>query len=94
MQRRTEVLAKLEALRADKVIGKALEAVVTLYIGRDSRKIWRRDTQLPLPELFNVSEVDLLTWSTPATQIALTISAVERFRATPNATAAGATSPT
>jgi isoleucyl-tRNA synthetase len=61
LQRRREVLAKLEALRAGKVIGKALEAVVTLYVS------WKKEEELitkvlpSLPELFNVSEVDTLS---------------------------------
>ena len=53
---REQVLTKLEGLRAEKVIGKSLEATVTLF-----------ETDAPLsayvdslPELFNVSEVDLL----------------------------------
>jgi isoleucyl-tRNA synthetase len=58
-QRRTEVLARLEALRAEKTIGKALEAVVTLYIGETEKNLLSRELA-SLPELFNVSEVDLL----------------------------------
>ena len=53
--KRTEVLAKLEDLRAKKTIGKALEASVTMYLSAE-------DTVVPrylkaLPELFNVSVV-------------------------------------
>ncbi len=58
-QRRTEVLGKLEELRANKTIGKALEAVVTLYIGETEKNLYRKYLA-SLPELFNVSEVDLL----------------------------------
>jgi isoleucyl-tRNA synthetase len=58
-QRRTEVLGKLEELRANKTIGKALEAVVTLYIGETEKNLDRKYLA-SLPELFNVSEVDLL----------------------------------
>ena len=58
-QRRTEVLGNLEELRANKTIGKALEAVVTLYIGETEKNLDRRYLA-SLPELFNVSEVDLV----------------------------------
>ena len=58
---RTEVLAELEVLRAEKVIGKSLEAEVTLFLGTSQKT----DQLLvkyagALPELFNVSEVTLL----------------------------------
>jgi isoleucyl-tRNA synthetase len=58
---RTEVLAKLEKLRADKVIGKSLEASVTFFVDEFAAA----DSMLKryasaLPELFNVSEVELL----------------------------------
>ena len=54
---RTKVLAKLETLRAEKVIGKSLEAEVKLFVSRE-------DAFVPsaylaaLPELFNVSAVN------------------------------------
>jgi isoleucyl-tRNA synthetase len=54
---RSQVLAKLELLRAEKVIGKSLEAVVTLSEGSDGLL---RKYAIALPELFNVSEVELL----------------------------------
>jgi len=54
---RSQVLAKLEVLRAEKVIGKSLEAVVTLSEGSDGLL---RKYAIALPELFNVSEVELL----------------------------------
>jgi len=57
---RTAVFSKLENLRAQKVIGKSLEAVVSLYIGETEKKLATRYAA-SLPELFNVSEVDLLT---------------------------------
>ena len=60
LQRRTEVLAKLESLRAEKVIGKALEAVVTLYIAGTAEEHLIARSIESLPELFNVSEVDIL----------------------------------
>jgi isoleucyl-tRNA synthetase len=60
LERRTGVLAKLERLRADKIIGKALEAVVTLYTG-DPEVALLEEYATSLPELFNVSEVDFLT---------------------------------
>jgi isoleucyl-tRNA synthetase len=59
LQKRTEVLAKLETLRAEKVIGKALEAVVTLPATNDEDLIGRYLESLP--ELFNVSEVDIIS---------------------------------
>jgi isoleucyl-tRNA synthetase len=58
LQTRTEVLGKLEELRANKTIGKALEAVVTKYIGETEKNL--RKYFASLPELYNVSEVDLL----------------------------------
>ena len=54
------MLAKLETLRAEKVIGKALEAVVTLYIGETEKNLAEKYAA-SLTELFNVSEVDILT---------------------------------
>jgi isoleucyl-tRNA synthetase len=53
---RSQVLAKLELLRAEKAIGKSLEAVVTLSEGQDGLL---RKYAIALPELFNVSEVEL-----------------------------------
>ena len=53
---RGKVLAKLEVLRAEKVIGKSLEAVVTL--SERSDEVLRKYA-VALPELFNVSEVQL-----------------------------------
>jgi isoleucyl-tRNA synthetase len=58
--RRIQVLAKLEHLRAEKVIGKALEAVVTLYVSWGTVDKALAKHVGSLPELFNVSEVDLL----------------------------------
>jgi isoleucyl-tRNA synthetase len=58
LQTRTEVLSKLEELRANKTIGKALEAVVSKYIGETEKNL--RAFFASLPELYNVSEVDLL----------------------------------
>ncbi len=60
LQKRSEVLAKLEALRTEKVIGKALEAVVTLYFDGSSDEDGMASYITSLPELFNVSEVDIL----------------------------------
>jgi isoleucyl-tRNA synthetase len=59
LQKRTEVLAKLETLRAEKVIGKALEAVVALSAPAEQDLLAKYLESLP--ELFNVSEVDILT---------------------------------
>ncbi len=53
---REQVLTRLEKLRAEKVIGKSLEATVTL-LETDASLSAYVDS---LPELFNVSEVDLL----------------------------------
>ena len=61
LQLRTEVLAKLETLRAQKVIGKSLEAVVTLSAKEYSGIPALTNYAYALPELFNVSEVDFLT---------------------------------
>ncbi len=58
---RSAVLAKLEVLRADKVIGKSLEAIVTLYVTEYDAESPLRKYAVALPELFNVSEVDLVT---------------------------------
>jgi isoleucyl-tRNA synthetase len=58
---RSEVLAKLEVLRAEKVIGKSLEAVVRLSADSDGLL---RKYAIALPELFNVSEVELAGPST------------------------------
>ena len=61
LQVRNEVLAKLEGLRAQKVIGKSLEAVVTLSAKEYSAAPALTKYAETLPELFNVSEVDFLT---------------------------------
>jgi isoleucyl-tRNA synthetase len=65
---RTEVLAKLEPLRAEKVIGKALEAIVTLPVDAAIDNSVTGKYEDSLPELFNVSEVDIAT-GTDATGI-------------------------
>jgi isoleucyl-tRNA synthetase len=59
LELRTTVLAKLESLRAQKIIGKSLEAVVTLHVKETDDRLRRYAASLP--ELFNVSEVDFLT---------------------------------
>ena len=53
---REQVLAKLEVLRAEKVIGKSLEAKVTLHAGENGLLTKYEGA---LAELFNVSEVGL-----------------------------------
>lgn len=58
---RTQVLAQLEVLRSDKVIGKSLEAIVTLNQARESSDSPLQNYASALPELFNVSEVELIT---------------------------------
>ena len=58
LELRGKVLAKLEVLRADKVIGKALEAEVTLLVSREDAWLPSRYVGA-LPELFNVSAVKL-----------------------------------
>ncbi|QHN04085.1 isoleucine--tRNA ligase [Granulicella sp. WH15] len=60
---RDQVLLKLEALRAEKIIGKALEAEVTLSANpTDLALLTRYETALP--ELFNVSTVKLAAGET------------------------------
>jgi isoleucyl-tRNA synthetase len=59
LELRTAVLAKLESLRAQKIIGKSLEAIVTLHVTESDGRLRKYATSLP--ELFNVSEVDFLT---------------------------------
>jgi isoleucyl-tRNA synthetase len=61
LELRGQVLAKLELLRANKVIGKSLEAVVTLYVTEYGDGDLLRKYARALPELFNVSEVEFLT---------------------------------
>ena len=58
LAKRAEVLAKLEVLRAEKVIGKALEAEVVLGYGEDVALLAKYADALP--ELFNVSRVTVL----------------------------------
>jgi isoleucyl-tRNA synthetase len=79
LELRSQVLAKLEVLRADKVIGKSLEAVVTLYVGDFSDGILQKYEEA-LPELFNVSEVELQTvgHNDPGYQPALSVRHSER----------------
>jgi len=73
--RRNEVLTKLESLRAEKVIGKALEAVVTLYVGQGGETVALEKHAGILPELFNVSEVDFLTVHTTDPEYVANLSA-------------------
>jgi isoleucyl-tRNA synthetase len=62
---RSEVLAKLERLRAEKAIGKSLEATVSLFVVEPSEERAMLTNYAPaLPELFNVSEVDLVAGAT------------------------------
>ena len=58
---RDQVLAQLEVLRAGKVIGKSLEAVVTINQTGASGLDLLEKYASSLPELFNVSEVDVIT---------------------------------
>ena len=62
---REQVLAKLETLRAEKTIGKSLEACVTLCPSELSPILEKYP--FALPELFNVSEVDFLAATHTAT---------------------------
>ena len=57
---RAQVLAQLEVLRADKVIGKSLEAVVMLSLPEASSEGTIQKYADALPELFNVSEVEIV----------------------------------
>jgi len=59
LQKRSEVLVTLETLRADKVIGKALEAAVTLSVKNADTESLFLKYERSLPELFNVSQVKL-----------------------------------
>jgi isoleucyl-tRNA synthetase len=70
LQLRAEVLVKLEALRAEKVIGKALEAIVTLPADSAIDNSVTGKYEDSLPELFNVSEVDIAA-GTDATGISV-----------------------
>ena len=56
---REQVLAKLEVLRAEKIIGKSLEAEVTLALGRGALAEVVAKYGSALPELFNVSVVSV-----------------------------------
>ncbi len=56
---RSEVLTRLEKLRAEKTIGKSLEAAVTLFTQEADAESPLHRYAGALPELFNVSEVDL-----------------------------------
>ena len=69
LQFRESVLGKLEDLRAAKVIGKPLEAVVTLRpVPQDTALL--ETYSAALPELFNVSEVYLRIANGPVTSVA------------------------
>ena len=56
---RDRVLAKLENLRAQKLIGKSLEAIVTISFDDQALEAAWRNYEAALPELFNVSQVNL-----------------------------------
>ena len=60
---REQVLGKLEALRANKVIGKSLEAGVTLGPATAEDEALLTKYAVALPELFNVSEVTVAAGS-------------------------------
>jgi isoleucyl-tRNA synthetase len=54
---RDDVNRALEEARAEKIIGKPLEAAVTLYVSRAASIDFERLSGLPLDKLFIVSEV-------------------------------------
>ena len=66
---RTAVLAKLEVLRAEKAIGKSLEAEVALSGGAEAVLLAKYESALP--ELFNVSAVTLNPGGTELTVVAM-----------------------
>jgi len=68
---RTQVLAQLEVLRADKVIGKSLEAIVTLNLTNESSTDPLQKYASALPELFNVSEVAFVTGDQDAASLSV-----------------------
>ena len=74
---RTQVLAKLEQLRADKVIGKSLEAQVTLSLCNEFQPALSAVLDkyyTSLPELFNVSAVDVLMRAEDSADVVITAS--------------------
>ncbi len=56
---RDDVNKALELARADKIIGKPLEAKVTIHVGPEAKKAMDRVAAKPLESLFIVSEADL-----------------------------------
>jgi isoleucyl-tRNA synthetase len=56
---RDRVLSQLEGLRGQKVIGKSLEATVTVYVRDEDASAWDKYATA-LPELFNVSQVAIV----------------------------------
>jgi isoleucyl-tRNA synthetase len=56
---RERTLARLETLRSDKRIGKSLEARVTIAFSADADRSAWSEYAIALPELLNVSEVDI-----------------------------------
>ena len=73
LESRDQVLAGLENLRANKIIGKALEAEIRI----DSDRPLLRKYSAALPELFNVSRVDV----NPSTDSSETRFAIEKSAA-------------
>jgi isoleucyl-tRNA synthetase len=60
---RDQILMELESLRADKTIGKSLEAIVSLNVDKSplpSTPLQLQQYETTLAELFNVSEVELV----------------------------------
>jgi isoleucyl-tRNA synthetase len=56
---RAEVLRALEKARAEKVVGKSLDASLTLYVGEKTGEVFKKFSAAELAELFIVSEVKL-----------------------------------
>jgi isoleucyl-tRNA synthetase len=66
---RDRVLARLEGLREKKIIGKSLEAVVTIYVGdQEELASWEKHAK-SLPELYNVSLLDIVLNADKETEI-------------------------
>lgn len=71
---RTQVLAKLEQLRAEKVIGKSLEARISIALCNQSQPALSAvlaKYHASLPELFNVSGVDLLISASASAEVVI-----------------------
>ncbi len=57
---RADVLRALEKARADKVVGKSLDATVTLFVSEDAKEAFEKLTDFDFMTLFIVSKVDVV----------------------------------